>query len=54
MSRYEVRITEILSRIVTVDAEDEIDAQVKVDEMYSNEQIVLDWSDVENVTIEVV
>lgn len=54
MSKYEVRITEILSRVVTVDAEDEIDAQVKVDEMYGNEQIVLDWSDVENVTIEVV
>ena len=35
MSQYEVRITEILSRIVTVDAEDEIDAQVKVDEMIS-------------------
>ena len=54
MSRYEVKVTEVLSRIITVDAEDEADAQVKVGEMYSNAQIVLDWSDVEDVTIEVV
>lgn len=54
MSKYEVRITEILSRIVTVDADDEIEAQLKVDEMYGKEQIVLDWSDIENITIEVV
>ena len=54
MSKYEVKVTEILSRIVTVDAEDEIEAQAKVDDMYGNSQIVLDWSDVEDVTIEVV
>ena len=45
MKTYEVKIHEILTRIVKVDAESEKQAIEKVQEMYDNETIVLDWSD---------
>lgn len=44
MKKYEVEIHEILARIVKVEAENEDEAIEKVQEMYDNEEIVLDWS----------
>lgn len=44
MKTYELEIHEILARIVKVKAESEEQAIEKVQEMYDNEEIVLDWS----------
>lgn len=43
--KYKVRIIETLSRIIEVDAEDEIDALNTVEDMYCDGGIVLDSED---------
>ena len=43
--KYQVEITETLQRIVTVEAEDELSAVLTVEQLYKNEEIVLDSSD---------
>lgn len=43
--KYLVNIEEILSRDVVVEAECEEDAEIKVEYLYQNEKIVLDYSD---------
>ena len=43
--KYQVKITEYLSKIVEVEADDEIDARLLAEEMYCGEEIVLDSSD---------
>lgn len=43
--KIKVEITEILQRTVEVDAEDLKDAINKVEELYKNEEIILDYSD---------
>jgi len=49
----DIRVTEILSRLVTVEAESEYEALEIVEEMYRNEEIVLDHTDFKtNVIIE--
>lgn len=45
MRKFKVSITETLIREVIVEAENPADAINKVDEMYRNEDIVLDYDD---------
>ena len=42
---YQVTVREILERQINITAPTEIDAVKKVQEMYNNEEIVLDYSD---------
>ena len=42
---YDVRIQEILERIVCIEADDRIQAEESAKEMYKNQDIVLDYSD---------
>ena len=53
MSEYTVRVTETLSRLVTVDVLDVEDAIDMVQEQYANEEHVLDASDFDDVRFEV-
>ncbi|SMP88826.1 DpnD/PcfM-like protein [Epsilonproteobacteria bacterium SCGC AD-311-C15] len=51
--KIDIKITEILSRIVSVDAKSIDEAIEHVKEMYNREEIVLDYSDFDgNVTID--
>ncbi len=43
--RYKIKVQEILERIVEVEASSIDEARDKVEEMYNNEEIVLDYSD---------
>jgi len=45
MTKYRIEVTEMLSRIVEADAENEDDAVERVRQMYRNCEIVLDASD---------
>jgi hypothetical protein len=49
MRKFDVEIIETLSRIITVEAEDELEAKLLVDEMYRGEEIVLDADDFQSV-----
>lgn len=42
---YDVRIQEILERIVCIEADDRIQAEEIAEEMYKDQDIVLDYSD---------
>ena len=44
----DIRVTEILSRVITVDSLSIEDAIATVEDMYKNEEIVLDYSDFNN------
>ncbi len=48
MKKYNVEIVETLSRVVEVEAKNYEEAENKVDEMYHNQEIVLDWEDIED------
>ena len=43
--KYLVNVEEILSRDIIIEAEDETDAEYKVEQLYHQEKIVLDYSD---------
>jgi len=45
MKQYDVKITEVLQRVVTVEASNEEDAINKVHDMYNDCEIVLDADD---------
>ena len=45
MTKYRIEVTEVLSRIVEMEAEKEDDAVEKVRQMYQNCNLVLDASD---------
>ena len=45
MRKFDVEIVETLARTITVEAKDEIDARLLVEEMYRGEEIVLDSGD---------
>jgi hypothetical protein len=51
--KYKVKITEYLSRIVEVEAEDEVDARLLAEEMYCDQEIVLDYDDFDDVEFEI-
>ena len=42
MSKFKVIVTEILSREVEIEAESAVDAEIEVENMYRNCEIVLD------------
>jgi hypothetical protein len=51
--KIDIRITEILSKVITIDSSSVEEAIVKAKEMYKDEKIVLDSSDFDgNVIIE--
>ena len=54
MKTYNIEITETLQRTITINADNEGEALDKVQEMYDNEEIVLDWGDYQDTEIEVV
>ena len=43
--QIDIRVTEILSKVLAVDASSLDDALVIVEEMYKNQEIVLDYAD---------
>ena len=45
MTKYRIEVTEVLSRIVEIEAENEDDAVEMVRQMYRNCELVLDASD---------
>ena len=45
MPRYDVEITETLSRIIPIEAESPEEAERMVEIQYSNSEIILDYSD---------
>ena len=51
--KYRVKITEYLSRIVEVEADDEVDARLLAEEMYCGQEIVLDSEDFDDVEFEI-
>ena len=51
--KYVVRVTETLSHAVVVEADSMQDAEDKVNKAYDNGQIVLDYDDFDEYTIEV-
>ena len=51
--KYKVRITEYSSRIVEVEADDEVDARLLAEEMYCGQEIVLDYDDFDDVEFEI-
>lgn len=53
MKKYSIEVTEILRRIMEVEASDADDAIAKVRQMYRNCDIVLDASDYERTEISV-
>jgi hypothetical protein len=51
--KYQVKITEYLSRIVEVEADDEVDARLLAEELYCEEIVVLDYNDFDDVEFEI-
>lgn len=45
MKTFEIEIREVLSRVISVEAENLADAVSTVEEQYNNEEIVLDYDD---------
>ena len=48
MKKYNIEVVETLSRVVEVEAKNYEEAENMVDEMYHNQDIVLDWNDLES------
>ena len=53
METFKVEIKETLKRVVEVEAEDFLDASAKVNEMYDNEEEVLDYEDLYSTDINI-
>ena len=53
MPKYKVEITETLSRIIDIEAENEKDAVSKIKDLYRKEEIVLDSNDYLDTKIEI-
>ncbi len=53
MKKFDVEITEYLQKTITVEADNETDAVLKVEEDYNKEKIVLDSSDFIDKDIEI-
>jgi len=52
--KVNVRVTELLIKVVSVEAKDENEAIIAVERMYNDEKIILDYSDFNgNVSIEI-
>lgn len=48
MKTFEIEIKEILSRVISIEAENSIEAVSIVEKLYKNEEIVLDYNDFKN------
>ena len=48
---YKIRIIEVASRVITVEAEDEQSAVDIVSDQYGKAEIVLDWEDYDSTDI---
>lgn len=53
MKKYDVVITETLDKHIIIEANNAFEAKEKVQEMYNNEEIVLDYTDLTQQEIEV-
>ena len=51
---YTVKFTEVLEREVAIEAGSPAEAQEIAEKMYRKEEVVLDWSDLTEQSIEVV
>lgn len=51
MKTFEIEIKEILSRVISIEAENSIEAVSIVEKLYKNEEIVLDYNDFKNKEI---
>jgi 1,2-phenylacetyl-CoA epoxidase PaaB subunit len=51
MKTFKFEIQELLSRVVTVEARNENEAYLKAKDLYNNEEIILDSSDVKSFNI---
>lgn len=51
---YKVKITEVLSKVVEVEAESASKAEFDARSLYYNEEVVLDWVDFDKVSFEVI
>jgi hypothetical protein len=51
--KYQVKITEYLSKIIEVEADDEVDARLLAEELYCEEIVVLDYNDFDDVEFEI-
>ena len=51
--KYQVKITEYLSKIVEIEADDEVDARLLAEELYCEEIVVLDYNDFDDVEFEI-
>ena len=47
--KYRVNIEEILSRVIEVEADNPEDAEYKAEQMYKNEEVVLDANDLQEI-----
>lgn len=47
--KYRVNVEEILSRVIEVGADSPEDAEYKAEQMYKNEEVVLDAEDLQSV-----
>jgi hypothetical protein len=54
MTKYQVRVEEVLANTISINAENSIEAHDKAVQMYRNEEIVLDANDFEDRTINAV
>jgi hypothetical protein len=54
MKTYRVEITEVLVKSVEIQAENEKEAYSKVEEMYGKSEIVLDYDNYFNTSIDVI
>jgi len=53
--KFKAKITEVLSRVIVVEADSKEEALNKVSDMYNSEEIVLDYSDFnDDVKIEII
>lgn len=51
--KYKVKVTEYLSKIIEVEADDEVDARLLAEELYCEEIVVLDYNDLHDVEFEI-
>lgn len=49
MAKFDIEVVETLSRVIEVEANDTEEAKAIVEDMYNNEEIILDWQDLESV-----
>lgn len=54
MPQYKIEILETSSRLIDVEADSEDEALEKVEKMYEEEKIIIDWADFDGVVYKVI